>query len=38
MAKDKSDYINRELSWLRFNSRVLSQCDKNIPLMEKLKL
>ncbi|ASM38906.1 polyphosphate kinase [Campylobacter sputorum bv. paraureolyticus LMG 11764] len=37
MAKDKSDYINRELSWLRFNSRVLSQCDKNIPLMEKLK-
>lgn len=37
MAKDKSNYINRELSWLRFNSRVLSQCDKNIPLMEKLK-
>ncbi|ASM40478.1 RNA degradosome polyphosphate kinase [Campylobacter sp. RM12327] len=37
MAKDKNDYINRELSWLRFNSRVLSQCDKNIPLMEKLK-
>lgn len=37
MTRDKSDYINRELSWLRFNSRVLSQCDKDIPLMEKLK-
>lgn len=37
MPRDKSHYINRELSWLKFNSRVLSQCDKNIPLMEKLK-
>lgn len=30
-------FINRELSWLRFNSRVLNQCKKDIPLMEKLK-
>ncbi|CZE48697.1 polyphosphate kinase [Campylobacter geochelonis] len=30
-------FINRELSWLRFNSRVLAQCEKDIPLIEKLK-
>lgn len=30
-------FINRELSWLRFNSRVLNQCQKDIPLLEKLK-
>ncbi|WP_346726467.1 RNA degradosome polyphosphate kinase [Campylobacter mucosalis] len=30
-------FINRELSWLRFNSRVLAQCQKDIPLLEKLK-
>lgn len=30
-------YINRELSWLAFNSRVLYQCQKDIPIMEKLK-
>lgn len=32
-----SIFINRELSWLRFNSRVLAQCEKEIPLLEKLK-
>lgn len=37
MAEDKSIFINRELSWLRFNSRVLAQCEKDIPLLEKLK-
>nr|WP_025803269.1 RNA degradosome polyphosphate kinase [Campylobacter corcagiensis] len=30
-------FINRELSWLRFNTRVLDQCKKDIPLLEKLK-
>lgn len=31
-------YINRELSWLQFNSRCLSEAkDKNTPLFEKLK-
>ncbi|MCI6989758.1 MAG: RNA degradosome polyphosphate kinase [Campylobacter sp.] len=32
-----SKFINRELSWLRFNSRVLSQCKRDIPPIEKLK-
>ena len=30
-------FLNRELSWLKFNSRVLDQCSKDIPLLEKLK-
>lgn len=35
---DKSYYINRELSWLAFNERVLAQAmDKGIPLFERLK-
>ena len=35
--KTQSNFINRELSWLRFNTRVLEQCKKDIPLIEKLK-
>lgn len=35
---DPSLYINRELSWLEFNQRVLDEaCDPSVPLMERLK-
>ena len=31
-------YVNRELSWLKFDERVLSEArDKNSPLFERLK-
>lgn len=33
-----SKYINRELSWLEFNKRVLNEAqDKTVPLLERLK-
>lgn len=36
--KKSSYYTNRELSWLEFNYRVLSEArDKNLPLFERLK-
>jgi polyphosphate kinase len=36
--KDPSLYLNRELSWLQFNTRVLGQAqDKSLPLFERLK-
>ena len=36
--KDPRLYINRELSWLRFNTRVLNQAqNQNLPSLERLK-
>jgi len=38
MAKKKAHIINRELSWLQFNARVLQESiDPDTPLLEKIK-
>lgn len=38
MTKDKNKYINRELSWLKFNERVLQEAaDTDVPLIERLR-
>ena len=34
----RSDYINRELSWLKFNRRVLLEsCRASTPILDRLK-
>ncbi len=38
MTKDKNLYINRELSWLQFNERVLQEAaDESVPLIERFR-
>src|SRR3954464_11157577 len=38
MKKKKIPYINREISWLSFNERVLQEAaDKTTPLVERIK-
>ncbi len=38
MIKTKNKYVNREISWLRFNERVLQEsADQQVPLIERLR-
>ncbi|MCK8481501.1 polyphosphate kinase 1 [Psychroserpens algicola] len=38
MTKDKNTYVNRELSWLQFNERVLQEAaDESVPLIERFR-
>ena len=38
LQADESRYINREISWLQFNARVLQEAaDETVPLIERLR-
>ena len=38
MTDTTAKYLNRELSWLEFNQRVLAEAqDVSVPLLERLK-
>ncbi len=38
MIKTKKQYINREISWLQFNARVLQECnDQSVPLIDRMR-
>jgi len=38
MIKTKNQYINREISWLKFNERVLQEsADSNVPLIDRIR-